>query len=801
MKIQLPGIMLLSMFFAFTTSIIAQTKESQPKPLTHHETPEEYLNRMMSDKTFIATDPPPGNITSIAEFNRASGAVVAYAGGFGIPLSLIREMAKDAVVTTLVPNATVQQSVISQYTQARVNLDNCVFMTIPTNSYWTRDYGPMFITYGTNQIGIVDFPYNRDRPQDDDAVRAIAENLGIEWFGMDVIHTGGNYMTDGYGMAASTTIVYTENPDITPEEVDLRMQNYLGIDDYSVMEDPNNTYIDHIDCWGKYLAPDKVLIRSVPTSHPQYDEIEATADYFENKISSYGTPYQVFRVFTPQDQPYTNSYILNDKVLVPLMNSQYDELALQSYRNAMPGYKVIGFIGAPATPWQSTDALHCRAHEMADLGMLSLKHTPYQGNVTATSNYNFTASVRPYSGQSVIADSVLLYYRVNPNPVTTYTPLTMTNSMGSAWMASINSLEEGSTVEYYIFAKDESGRREFAPFIGSADAYKFYVGSQMTAQTSVNPQSLDFTAMKDTEETKTLTINSTGQIGLNYSLIPTTSINDTLTFNLNNSPPQTSYDYNTLTESSWTTFSVTQTADVSNVVISYQWNTDDYYSEGTLWIQSPGGTTVKVGHEQMDGFYKAECPIFEGEPVKGNWKVWITDSYGDGGHQATNVTVKIIKDNPLGNWLTVGNANGIIATGTSSEVEITANAQGMPLGDYEAYLTLYSNDTLQPSIVIPVSFAVTVNTAVTENSLENKIKVNPNPFNEKIQLTFNLVKDSKMRIELYNSNGTLLYSSDRKIHSGSDKISIPTGNYSQGTYLLKVNDGTESASFKLIKGS
>ena len=48
------------------------------------------------------------------------------------------------------------------------------------------------------------------------------------------------------------------------------MEDYYGIETYHVVPDPNNTYIDHIDCWGKYLSPTKVLIREVPNSHPQF---------------------------------------------------------------------------------------------------------------------------------------------------------------------------------------------------------------------------------------------------------------------------------------------------------------------------------------------------------------------------------------------------------------------------------------------------------------------------------------------------------------------------------------------------
>ena len=92
--------------------------------------------------------------------------------------------------------------------------------------------------------------------------------------------------------------------------VDDIMQEYYGIDTYHVLADPNNEYIDHIDCWGKYLSPHKVLIREVPTWHAQYDEIEEVAEYFANTNTIYGEPWEVFRVYTGSNQPYTNSLIL-----------------------------------------------------------------------------------------------------------------------------------------------------------------------------------------------------------------------------------------------------------------------------------------------------------------------------------------------------------------------------------------------------------------------------------------------------------------------------------------------------------
>ncbi len=106
-----------------------------------------------------------------------------------------------------------------------------------------------------------------------------------------------------------------------------------------------------------------MLIREVPTSHPQYNDIEEVATYFENTLTASGTEWEVFRVYTPNDQPYTNSLILNNKVFVPIMNSQWDDDALEVYQAAMPDHEILGFTGS----WQSTDALHCRVKGIPDL--------------------------------------------------------------------------------------------------------------------------------------------------------------------------------------------------------------------------------------------------------------------------------------------------------------------------------------------------------------------------------------------------------------------------------------------------
>ena len=467
--------------------LYAQTEGASK--LTHWLTPEEQLRIHEIGKDFVETDPPTAPVRNVAEFDRMQGALVRYP--FGIPVSIVKELAEDVMVTTIVSNTSQQTSVTNLYTSNGVNLSNCNFLIAPTDSYWTRDYGPWFASDSANQMGIVDFPYNRPRPNDDEIPKKVAGMLGIPWYGMNVIHTGGNYMTDGLDNSSSTTLVWEENPSQTHQQIADKMQSYLGIDTYQVVEDPNGTYIDHIDCWGKFLAPDKILIRKVPPSHPRYTYIEETAAYWAAQICPYGYPYKVYRVNTPQNQPYTNSIIVNNKVLVPIMNSTYDDSALIAYQTAMPGYEVLGFLGQGSTPWESTDALHCRVMGIADIGLLYIHHIPLSGNQPCEHPYPVEAEVIACSGQPVIADSVLIHYRVDNG---SWQTLTMSHAAGQQYTGIIPEQPAGSTVDYYLSAADASGRHETMPLIGSSDPFTFRT---VTTLLTAVPDTLWFITVDD----------------------------------------------------------------------------------------------------------------------------------------------------------------------------------------------------------------------------------------------------------------------------------------------------------------
>lgn len=467
MKTMFLSLAMLLLYPLFTSA--QDTTTMMPLRLTHEMSPEEALRKGEIGRGFVETDPPDSPVRNVAEFDRMQGALVRYP--FGIPVSLIKEMANDVMVTTIVANNSQKTTVINLYVSNGVDTSHCNFLIAPTDSYWTRDYGPWFETDSLDQVGIVDFPYNRPRPNDDEIPKKVADMLGLQWYGMNLISTGGNYMTDGYGISSSTDLVWVENPSLTHQQVSQKVYNYLGIQNYQVVPDPNvTTTIDHIDCWSKFLAPDKILIRKVPATNSSYTALESAAAYWANQTCSYGYHYKVYRVQTPSDQPYTNSVILNNKVLVPIMGSNWDDSAKAVYEAAMPGYSVFGFIAQPSTPWLSTDALHCRVMGLADVGILFVRHYPLFGVQPCENDYVINADLLSGNGAALKSDSVRVYYKVDAG---SWQSVKMNPVSGKTYRGIIPRQNAGSTVSYYIFAADESGRRETAPFIGAADPFTF----------------------------------------------------------------------------------------------------------------------------------------------------------------------------------------------------------------------------------------------------------------------------------------------------------------------------------------
>ena len=459
--------------FALIFSIKVNAQEQKtPDWKRWHYLSEEEMHTPVRNEYFTETDPPTGTPRFVAEFEPMQGVMIRYP--LGIPTSLVVQLSNNCHVYCIV-SSSYQGSAQSSFQSAGVNMNNMTFVNAASDSYWVRDYGPWYIFEDRNPA-IVDNRYNRPRPNDDNMSGVFANFWNIPMYGMNLQHTGGNMMEDGRGHGVSDELVFQENNN-NETNVRNKMRDYLGIDPYHVTIDPQGDYIAHVDCWGKYLAPDKILIAQLPSSNSQYALYEQVAEYFATTNCCWGYPYRVYRVQEPGGYtlaPYTNSLILNKTVYVPLgSQSSYNEAALQVYQEAMPGYEIIGVTNNDySTGWENTDALHCRTRGVMDFGMLFVDHRDVIfGEQAWQDSIAITSKFIAYSGQDLKQDSLLVYYSIDGGA---YQVAHMTaTGEPDEYVGYIKGYQGLSSVDYYVFGADESGRRYTQPVFAELDPHHF----------------------------------------------------------------------------------------------------------------------------------------------------------------------------------------------------------------------------------------------------------------------------------------------------------------------------------------
>ncbi len=449
----------------------------------------------------VNTSPYPVGPRFVAEWENATGVIIAYASGFGLPYNMIADLSTRGKVYVVVTSGS-QSTASSALSSNGVTMSNVYFIN-PTgvNTYWTRDYGPWTIMDSNGDMGIVDFTYNRVRPYDDVLNATLDNYFSYDYYELPLVATGGNVMTDGYGKMMSTRLILTENDGVqnsqvtefsyTQTQIENLVQNYLGASEYQFYTDPlANSSIDHIDCFAKLLDVDKVIIARVPSTHTNYTALEAVVAEWQSKTSSLGTPYQIFRVDqSSNNEPYTNSFIYNKKIYVPQWNStasSYDTAALAVYRAAMPGYTVQGYYNSS---FLSDDAVHCRINTIFDPQMVHTRHVP-PTSAQALGSLSISADITHSNALSAVGT----YVAYKHGSTGTWQYASLSNTANDTWTASIPTPALGQTVYYYILATDTTARTYTTPLCGASDPYDVVVNIPPANQAPsiVLPDSFNF---------------------------------------------------------------------------------------------------------------------------------------------------------------------------------------------------------------------------------------------------------------------------------------------------------------------
>jgi agmatine deiminase len=346
-----------------------------------------------------------------------------------------------------------------------VKMENVTFRHAYVDSVWMRDFGPWWIQTEDGDREIIDLVYNRPRPNDDKFPSTFAGQERLKAHLTKLILPGGNLILDGKGAAILTDIVFDPSeggdPNLTVPQLEKYMKELFGVHKVILVKAMKRDGTGHVDMFGKLLNATTMIIGEYATpgdgASNNFAILNENAAKLAKETNGAGEPFKVFRMPMPKyngrSYTYTNSLIVNDKVLVPTYGFASDAKALDIYSKLMPGAKVVGFdcnqvIGA-------NGAIHCIT-KLVMSDPLTVAHTPARGEEGTTIAVKATIE----SEQAIDPAKVQLFWRTAGSAEFTAIPMA---TDGTTITGEIPAQTAGTQVEYYIRAEDVRGMYETSP--------------------------------------------------------------------------------------------------------------------------------------------------------------------------------------------------------------------------------------------------------------------------------------------------------------------------------------------------
>lgn len=441
------------------------------------------------------TEPvPPGCVRVAAEWEPVMGVLIGWP--LEVPDALVVALAREVDLYVTVSSPAHAGRAGKQFCACGIDPRRVHFIVTEQGRgyYITRDWGPfaVFDEHGQYRLAqhqfrgypvgtslskhlfwvppITGLPY---RPEGR-ASAAVARAVGCPLRELPVYLTGGNVAFDGHGTAFGTEILLAENRwhKVSQEQFLAVAREELGVRQFYFLPNFERLGIQHVDCVLKLLDEERVLVKRPPPDDPASADIERLVACLSGFTNCYGRPYQILRIDTPRYHwnrlaNYTNALIVNRSIFVPLFGIPGDAAALETWRQAMPGYNVQGF---EDRHWVSNDSLHCRTLGVWDPGMLYLAHRRPDAATLVGGRLTLAVHLRDYSGAALSDGQPRLFWRTQGTAAWTTQRLERA-AAAHLYQGAIEGVQPGQTVEYYFEAASQSGRRETLPRTAPGGVY------------------------------------------------------------------------------------------------------------------------------------------------------------------------------------------------------------------------------------------------------------------------------------------------------------------------------------------
>jgi agmatine deiminase len=452
----------------------------------------------------ITSPPDAENLRTMAEWEEIQALTIAWTGFPGILKQIVAASVQETRVIIFTQDAQATQSYLTSNNAGgpAIAMDNITLLEEDFDSIWMRDYAgnPVYIN-DVDSLILVDWIYNRPtRPDDDYSPYYVAQEVNIPLYTTteaptDLVNTGGNFMSDGFGTAFASELILDENAfnndyNVTAkseEDINAIMSDFMGIDRFIKMPTLPYDGIHHIDMHMKLIDEETLLVGEYPDGVADGPQINANIEYvLDNYNSVFGTPYHVVRIpmpdsqsgLYPDSQPtpgyyrtYTNAVFVNNTIIFPTYREEFDTTAFRIWGEICPGYNLVG-IDCDNQDEQIislSGAIHCITHSVGVADPLLISHQPLQDTPDQVNPYVVSGYFNHRTG---IASAKLFWKTIQQS---FYTEVVLTDMGNNQWQGLIPAHPAGTIIEYYLMGESVSGKIQLRPMPAPAGHWSFEV--------------------------------------------------------------------------------------------------------------------------------------------------------------------------------------------------------------------------------------------------------------------------------------------------------------------------------------
>jgi agmatine deiminase len=277
-------------------------------------------------------------------------------------VQIIKEIHVSENVNLFVKDEAMKQKATILLQQAGIDFGKIRFFMFDYADVWFRDYGPTFIVNNQRELAMVNWIFNTwgdkydDLLKDKDIPQVINKDLQLSCFKPHIVLEGGSIDVNGKGTLLTTEqclLNPNRNPNFTRADIEKYLKDHLGITHFIWLKSGvcGDDTDGHIDDLARFVNPTTIVTAyEDDPADTNYAALKSNYEILKESLDQDGNKINVIKLPMPGNvggecrlpASYTNFYIGNTKVLVPIFNHKNDAVALEILQKSFPDRKVVG---------------------------------------------------------------------------------------------------------------------------------------------------------------------------------------------------------------------------------------------------------------------------------------------------------------------------------------------------------------------------------------------------------------------------------------------------------------------------